>query len=120
MKRSGIKRKTPMKSRRPKVDPAEKRIRDSARDENCTLMIEPGLVCRNRTDTVVYCHSNKLVDGKGSGLKAKIGCYGCFECHNVLDGRSPPPAGMTYEDVLERFYQACEKTRQILTTKGLI
>lgn len=111
MKRSGIKR------RRPRVDPQEQRIRDSARGEDCTLRFD--LVCRNDTSTTVYCHSNRLIDGKGMGLKAKIGCYGCSNCHDVLDDRRPR-IGMTRDEMLEIFDRACAETRAILIRKGLI
>lgn len=110
-------KRSPMKRSRPKVDAAEKKIRDSARDEECTLMFEG--VCNGRTDTTVYCHSNLSVDGKGAGLKAKTGCYGCYDCHNVLDGRAPRPPWMTYEEMIEIFNEACRKTRRILKRKGL-
>lgn len=110
MKRSGIKRK------RVKVDPHEQAIRDSAMDERCTLRFE--LICNHDSSTVVYCHSNFLVDGKGMGLKAKRGCYGCFACHNVLDGRAPR-FDMTEEEMRQRFEAACEETLEILKRKGL-
>jgi hypothetical protein len=111
MKRSGIKRK------RPYVDPAEKKIRDSARNEECTLRFE--FVCNGRTDTTVYCHSNLLEHGKGAGLKAKTGCYGCFNCHNVLDFRAPRPRSMSYDEMIEIFKRACEETQAKLVLKGL-
>lgn len=117
MRRSGIKRSKPMKRSRPKVDPVEQKIRDSARDEDCTLRLD--LVCRNDTRTVVYCHSNRLVDGKGMGLKAKRGCYGCFDCHEVLDGRTNRPAHITEEDLEQAFDSACKETEFKLRRKGL-
>ncbi|MFC7515074.1 nuclease domain-containing protein [Herbaspirillum sp. GCM10030257] len=97
-------------------------IRQSAKDENCTLRF-PG-ICRNRTDTTVWCHSNSLVDGKGMGLKApdEEGCYGCYECHCYLDGGWVQEMwrGVTRDLVDEVFSNARKESRQILRNKGLI
>lgn len=111
MKRSAF------KSRQPKVAPLEKKIRASARDEDCTLRFDP--ICRNRTDTVVYCHSPRLIDGKGMGLKAKVGCYGCYDCHDLMDGRRPL-GSWTMAQVLERFDEACAETEEKLRQKGIL
>ena len=122
MKRTAIlKRSTPLKrgailkSSRPKSTP----IRQSARDEECTLRL-PG--CNLRTDTTVLCHSNRLEDGKGMGLKASDlnAAYGCAHCHDILDGRAPRPANMTYEALQDAFTHAVAITRARLRAKGLI
>jgi hypothetical protein len=86
--RTAFKAKTPdqrpkrMKSARPKMTP----IRASARGEDCTLRF-PG-VCNENPETTVWCHSNRVADGKGMGIKApdEQGCYGCSACHAFLDG----------------------------------
>lgn len=106
----------PMKSRGPRMTP----IRASARDEECTLRFP--FVCNYRTDTTALCHDNRLESGKGMGLKAPDTCaaYGCSACHDVLDGRAPRPAGMTYETMLERFDQGVEHTHARLRAKGLM
>lgn len=112
MKRSSIKRK------RPYVEPQERKIRESARDEECTLRLP--LVCNGRTDTTVYCHSNRLEHGKGMGLKAEVGCYGCVNCHDVLDGRRPRPAHISHEDLIDTFDRACAETQAKLVSKGIL
>jgi hypothetical protein len=63
-----------------------KKITGFARGRSCTLRL-PG-VCKNRVDTCVWAHSNRLSHGKGKGTKAHdiFGCVACFECHAVLDG----------------------------------
>lgn len=96
------------------------KIRASARDQECTLRFP--LVCNHRTDTTVLCHSNQLKDGKGMGLKAPDtrAAYGCCACHDVLDGRTPRPTGMTHEQMLERFEEAVTLTHQVLARKGLL
>lgn len=93
------------------------RVRESARDESCTLRFQS--VCNGNTETTVFCHSNRGSDGKGMGLKAKIGCYGCSACHDVLDGRAVRPIGLTYEAMMERFDQAVIETQGKLFAKGL-
>lgn len=116
MKRSPLKRTSGLKSRRKPLTAIQK----SAKDEECTIRL-PG-VCNFRTDTTVLCHSNELADGKGKGLKAPDECaaYGCYDCHEVVDGRRPRPEGMSYELVLSLFREAQEQTRRILKRKGLI
>ena len=108
--------RTKMKSSRPRITP----IRASARDEECTLRFP--MVCNWRTDTTALCHSNLLADGKGMGLKAPDSCaaYGCCACHDVLDGRAPRPAGLTYEMMLELFALGVERTHARQRAKGLI
>lgn len=105
-----------MKASRPKSTP----IRQSARGEDCTLMI-PG-VCNWQPETVVLCHSNRLHDGKGMGLKAPDteACYGCAACHDVLDGRRPLPAGLTRDHLGQMFDRARAITQEKLRLKGLI
>lgn len=106
----------PMKASRPKMTP----IRRAARGQDCTVEILG--VCNRDPSTVVLCHSNRLADGKGMGLKAPdtAGCFGCSSCHDVLDGRAPRPTGMTLAALNARFDSAVEKTHVILRTKGLM
>lgn len=103
-----------LKSARPKMTA----IRRSARGEACTLLL-PG--CPNDTETVVLCHSNRLADGKGMGLKAPDtkACYGCAYCHDVLDGRRPRPPGLTLEAVEGLFDRAVKLTHARLRAKGI-
>lgn len=55
------------------------------RGQRCYLAI-PGC-CRNDLASVVPCHSNQLVHGKGKGIKAldKFTVPGCRHCHAELD-----------------------------------
>lgn len=105
-----------MKSRGPKMTP----IRKAAQGQECMLQI-PG-VCNGDPATVVLCHSNQLSDGKGMGLKAPDteACFGCSSCHDVLDGRRPRPAWMSYELLLSGFESAKLRTHEILRKKGLM
>lgn len=65
-------------------------IRQSAAGENCTLMFPGSTTCHADNGTTVLCHL-RMFHGGGMGMKPDdVECvYGCFECHNVLDGRAP-------------------------------
>lgn len=105
-----------MKARGPKMTP----IRRAARGQECTLRISG--VCNFDPSTVVLCHSNRLADGKGMGLKATdtAACFGCSACHDVLDGRRPRPEGITKADIEGAFCGAVQLTHVILREKGLM
>mgnify|MGYP001565208390 FL=1 len=72
-----------------------KKLRKSAKDEQCTLQI-PNVCNRNR-DTVVLAHINTeggMIGGKSDDFSA---CFACFNCHTYLDNNR-----LTSED--ELFY----------------
>lgn len=104
------------KSRGPKMTP----IRRAARGQDCQLQILG--VCNGDPSTTVLCHSNRLADGKGMGLKAPDteACIGCSSCHDVLDGRAPRPDGMSMDDLQRLFEYARERTHAILRSMGLL
>lgn len=119
MQRTAFKPKAerkPMKSKGPKMTP----MRRAARGEECTLRL-PG-VCNFDPETTVLCHSNRLADGKGMGLKAPdtAACFGCSACHDVLDGRRPRPEGMTELMVEGAFVRAVALTHERAKLKGSI
>lgn len=106
----------PMKKSRAKSTPA----RRAARGRDCTLMLLG--VCNRDPATTVLCHSNRLADGKGMGLKApdSTACFGCSDCHDVLDGRRPLPGWMTRQQLDDSFDRACTITQEQLTQEGII
>lgn len=109
-----VKPRKQMKSSRPKMTP----IRASARGQDCTLRF-PG-ICNRNPETTAWCHSNRLEDGKGMGLKAPDhhGCYGCSDCHAWLDGGY---AGRVAREVVDaRFDAARAESHEILKSKGLL
>jgi hypothetical protein len=110
------KKTTRLKSRGPKMTP----IRRAARGQDCQLQILG--VCNGDSTTTVLCHSNRLADGKGMGLKAPDteACFGCASCHSILDGRAPRPAGMSMEDLQRLFDYARDRTHVILRAMGLM
>jgi hypothetical protein len=101
-----------MKQSRPKMTA----IRASARDEECTLRFLG--ICNRRIDTTVLCHRN----GAGGGMKSADtdACYGCCDCHRVLDGHAPRPAWLSRETMLELFEVAVLMTQDILIVKKLM
>lgn len=105
-----------LKPKGPKMTP----IRGAAQGEDCTLRI-PG-VCNRDPATTVLCHSNRLADGKGMGLKAPdtAAAFGCSACHDVLDGRRPLPANLTREQLDRGFDAAVVRTHARLREKGLL
>lgn len=129
MKRSAFKRRvkpafTKSLSIKERGSPLKKRsvtskIRQSARMQECTLRFP---VCNHNPETTVLCHSNRLIDGKGMGLKAPDteAAYGCSRCHDLLDGRMQLPDGMTNEDVQLGFDKGRERTQMILKSLGLM
>jgi hypothetical protein len=104
-----------LKSSRPKMTP----IRASAHMQECTLRFEG--ICNRNPETTVWCHSNRLEDGKGMSLKApdEQGCYGCSDCHAWLDG-GYAGAGADRAPVDARFDAARAESREILRAKGLL
>lgn len=61
-----------------------KKLRDSARDQTCTLRLQG---CGYDDGTVVLAH---LPCGqKGMGMKGPdvIACFACDNCHSIIDGR---------------------------------
>jgi Protein of unknown function (DUF1364) len=93
------------------------KVRESARGEDCTLRFPD--VCNFNPETTVFCHSNRISDGKGMGMKARIGAYGCSDCHDVLDGRAPRPEWMDYDQMQDRFDAGVKTTQARLEAKGL-
>lgn len=60
-----------------------KPLRDTAIGMPCTIQLP---VCKNRTDTTVWVHSDELEHGKGKAEKAHdaAGAWGCCDCHEAL------------------------------------
>lgn len=67
------------------------RLRALARGQQCLLLV-PG-ICTNDSTTVVCCHSNLAIHGKGERRKADdhYSVWGCAACHAWLD-QGPAPA----------------------------
>jgi len=109
------KARKPMKKSRAKSTP----VRRAARGRDCTLMLLG--VCNRDPATTVLCHSNRLADGKGMGLKApdSAACFGCSDCHDVLDGRRPLPDWITRQQLEDAFDHAMVITQEQLKLEGI-
>ncbi len=92
-------------------------ILKSARGQVCTLAL-PG-ICRSRTDTVVWCHSPYIEDGKGTGIKAHdaLGAYGCVDCHDALDGRRK--TDISRDEMRDYFHRALKKSLILMWRNGV-
>ena len=95
-------------------------MRESARGEVCQIRI-PG-VCNHNRETTVLCHANGSAAGKGIGMKSAdvLGAIGCSACHDVVDGRRQPPAGMTRDDVRLCFWEGHARTVRLWIDEGLL
>ena len=94
-------------------------ITQSARGEQCQIRI-PG--CNGNPETVVWAHANGSAAGKGMWMKSNdlLGAYGCYACHQVVDGQRPLPAGWTRDDVRLAFWQGHARSILKLIEKGII
>jgi len=89
-------------------------IIDAAKGEPCT-MYSP--LCNGDPATVVACHSDELVHGKGRGIKAHdlFVFFGCSGCHQWY-GSSDVPR----HEKREAFHYAHARTINRLIEKGII
>lgn len=74
----------------PKTVYRNQALLDLAKGEDCLIRVPR--YCQGGTDTTVACHSNRLRDGKGKGIKAHDWAiaFGCGPCHWFID-QSPAP-----------------------------
>ncbi len=95
------------------------KITQSANGQDCQIRI-PG-VCNGDNRTVVWCHANGLLSGRGFGLKSPdpLGAYGCSSCHDAYDRRSNP-AGLDYREIRMCFYEGHIRSLILLIENELI
>lgn len=101
----------------PKHNPVRsKKLRESARGEQCTLRI-PGVCCGD-PETVVLAHAP--FGGKGMGLKPPDtwGAAACYRCHMVADGQER--ADVTRMEILECWLRGIAETQRRWIDDGLI
>ena len=62
------------------------KLRDSAKDESCTLQIYP--YCNGDMEKTSLCHVSTPISS-GMGMKAPdwYAVYGCSTCHDIIEGR---------------------------------
>lgn len=94
-----------------------KKIRESARGEDCTFNIVN--VCNYDPHTTVLCHLPD--ESKGMGRKSDdiSSAYGCSSCHDAIDGRAQ---GAFLDDGEKEWYmrRAMVRTWRILIEEGII
>ena len=90
-----------------------KAILKSAEEEECT-MESPW--CNHDPETVVFCHLNYQLAGKGIGQKADdyAGFYGCSDCHTWYDEHIDSQIVETFS-----FYAVLRTWRRLLD-KGVL
>lgn len=101
-----------------------KQLRDSARDESCTLRL---IGCLPGNDTVVLCHAPGT-GMKGTGMKSPdhFAMYGCQNCHDIIDGRKGFRMTKTLNSNSGQFWDYSDIVRAVCETqmrmieKGLI
>lgn len=96
-----------------------KKIRDSARGEDCAFRIDG--VCNHNSETTVWAHSNMHEDGKGMGQKADdiFGAYACSACHEWYDG-GYVRQGFTSDFVADLFHRAMKRSWRRLIEKEVL
>lgn len=85
-----------------------KKIRESARGEDCTLRVSHQ--CQDG-ETVVFCHLNTPFKGVAIKSPDLFGVYGCYHCHVLLDSSK-----VDYQDQQRALFE----TQYKLYQKGLI
>jgi len=95
-----------------------KKIKASARGEECTMEIEG--VCSYNPETVVFAHCDDTRWGKGTAIKNDDwnGFYSCSQCHSVYDGHVK--SEYSKEDLDWYFNKAFLQTFYLLHQKKLI
>lgn len=110
MKRTPIRRKTPLKPSqvRLRTHPKSTPARQSARNQPCLIRL-PG--CLHDAATTVLCHY-ALSGYSGMGLKSpdQMAAFGCANCHAIVDGRMARPDGYTRNDVRLAFAEGVMRT----------
>jgi len=89
-----------------KTNPVKsKKLRDSARGQECTLNIAG--VCNYDPATVVLCHFPSDISGsKSTDISSG---FGCSACHDVIDSR----VQHDFEPGEKEFYQRRSQTRTV-------
>lgn len=90
-----------------------KKIRNAARDQNCTLRLSE---CNFNPETTVLAH---LPNGfKGMSMKGfdTIAVFACSSCHDHIDSRTSNAGPVDWRDVT----RALAETHAVLIRSGII
>lgn len=94
-----------------------KKLRDSARGQQCTLNIVG--VCNYDPETTILAHLPDETKGMGKKADDLSSCYACGACHDVIDGRRKWPNDE--QDHAEWYYRRAQtRTWRILFEHGVL
>ena len=97
-----------------------KKLRDSARGQECTLRIPE--ICNGNPETTVLCHLPCNMAGFGMKSPDNMAVFGCSSCHDVIDGRVRHPGykiGASYFDGFD-LLRALAETQQYWVENGFM
>ena len=92
-----------------------KKIRDSARMQDCTI---ESPYCNHNPETVVFAHYGEPGE-KGMALKPDdtSGAYACSSCHDCLDGRTQGNPEMS---ISFYWFRGMRRTWRLLIENGVL
>lgn len=93
-----------------------KHVRDSARDEACTLQI--ARICNGDWTTTVLAHLPDESNGMGTKSDDISSCYACANCHQLID--SPGDVRVSNQDREWYMRRAMVRTWRRLLEKGIV
>ena len=93
-----------------------KKLRDSARGEECTLRL-PGH-CNHNPETSVLCHLPHGGRGMGYKVSDSHAVIACSGCHDALDQRALPQ--VSQRELSDSIVRAMAETQEIWREKGLV
>jgi hypothetical protein len=92
-------------------------LRKLAKGQQCLIRV-PGY-CTHTPETVVLCHY-RLTGISGAGMKSPdlIAAYGCFGCHDVVDGRQK--CSWSRQELLLMLAEGVFRTQLVLLERGIL
>lgn len=94
-----------------------KQITQSARGEDCTVMLFP--YCNQNPETTVFAHAPSIDKGMGIKSPDHWGAYACSTCHDIIDGKRRAD-DIAKIEILKCFYNGVYLTQKRLIQLGLI
>lgn len=49
-----------------------------------------------------------------------LGSWACRSCHDIVDGRTKPPSGMSSQDIVIAFYDGVFRTQRALIKEVIV
>jgi len=93
-----------------------RKLKQSAKGEECTFNIVG--VCNYNEETVVLCHLPDESKGMGKKSDDISSAYGCYSCHDAIDGRK---ASSEYAEHSEWYMRRAQtRTLRRFVEQGLV